>query len=544
MVKTTSKTSTFYWFILIAAIFFSFFIRLRLSDMPLERDEGEFAYIAQLVIDGESPFNAYNYKIPGVSYMYALFMSVFGETDTGIRIGVAIVNIISLIFLFLIVRRLINPFTAAIAAFVYAFMSLDQGVLGNSAHATQYLNMFVLAGIHVYLEAKEHQRKQKLYFMLSGFLTGMAFIMKQPAALFIILIILFMVIEFIKIPSYKITKLISNGLLFGAGAIIPYGIIILISIGFNDFELFWKWTYIYPKNYVSIIEMKDGWNIFQYMFPHVVNGYKLLWIIGGAGMIAMFFLKIESLKKTIILLFVLCSMIAVIPGYYFRNHYFIIFLPALAICIGLAFDYLRETIIKRTGKKTVTSFSLILIFFIISGSLIAQNKTYFFKKDPVELSRQIYGRNPFVEAPRISRVIKANTDSDDKIAILGSEAEILFYADRKSATGFLFTYQLVSPNEYSLKLQKQMIREIEQNKPEILLFVGVSTSWSKHPGAPNEIFEWFGKYANAHYQHAGTIDIANKGTIYKYGAEARQYKPASTQYILLFKRAKAQVNNK
>ncbi|MFW6222176.1 MAG: hypothetical protein ACOC3T_01050, partial [Bacteroidota bacterium] len=277
---------------------------------------------------------------------------------------------------------------------------------------------------------------------------------------------------------------------------------------------------------------------------HIVNGYKLLWIIGGAGLIATFFLKIESLKKTIILLFILCSMIAVIPGYYFRNHYFIIFLPALAFCIGLAFDYLRRAMIKRTGNKTAISFSLIVIFFIISVSSIAQNKSYFFKKDPVELSRQIYGRNPFVEAPQISRVIKANTAPDDKIAILGSEAEILFYADRKSATGFLFTYQLVSPNEHSLKLQKQMIHEIEQNKPEILLFINVNTSWLRHPEAPNVIFEWSGKYTNTYYQHAGTIDITNKGTIYKYGAEARQYKPASTQYILLFKRAKAQANNK
>jgi 4-amino-4-deoxy-L-arabinose transferase-like glycosyltransferase len=536
--KSTSKTSALYWFILIAAILFSFFVRLRLSDMPLERDEGEFAYIAQLILDGESPFDAYNYKIPGVSYMYAFFMTVFGETDTGIRMGVAVVNIISLIFLFLIVKRLINPFTASIAVFVYAFMSLDQGVLGNSAHATHYLNMFVLAGIYVYLKSKEHQDKQKIYLLLSGFFMGMAFIMKQPAALFVLLIILFMVIEFIKTPSYTISKLITNGLLFGAAALMPYGIIVLIAIGFNDFGLFWKWTYVYPKNYVSIIEMKDGWNIFKYMFPHVVNGYKLLWIIGGAGLISTFFLKTGFLKKSIILLFVLCSMTAVIPGYYFRNHYFIIFLPALAFCIGLAFNYLCEAILKRTSQKTGISYVLTGVFFIISISSIAQNKAYFFEKGPEVLSRQIYGRNPFVEAPHISRIIKANTAPGDKIAILGSEAEILFYADRKSATGFLFTYQLVSPNEYSLTLQKQMIREIEQGKPEILLFVGVNTSWSRHPKAPNMIFEWFGNYANTHYQHAGVVDITKNGTIYKYGAEARGYKPQSNQFIHLFKREK------
>ncbi len=57
------------------------FIRYRLLDMPLERDEGEYAYAGQLILQGIPPYElAYNMKLPGTYYAYALGMAVFGQT--------------------------------------------------------------------------------------------------------------------------------------------------------------------------------------------------------------------------------------------------------------------------------------------------------------------------------------------------------------------------------------------------------------------------------------------------------------------------------
>ena len=42
-------------------------VRLRLLDLPLDRDEGEYAYIAQLLLDGVPPYaGAYTMKMPGM----------------------------------------------------------------------------------------------------------------------------------------------------------------------------------------------------------------------------------------------------------------------------------------------------------------------------------------------------------------------------------------------------------------------------------------------------------------------------------------------
>ena len=41
-------------------------IRIRLLSFPLERDEGEYAYFGQLILQGIPPYKlAYNLKLPG-----------------------------------------------------------------------------------------------------------------------------------------------------------------------------------------------------------------------------------------------------------------------------------------------------------------------------------------------------------------------------------------------------------------------------------------------------------------------------------------------
>ncbi len=56
-------------------------IRWRLRDMPLERDEGEYAYAGQLMLQGIPPYQvAYNMKLPGTYVAYAVIMKIFGQT--------------------------------------------------------------------------------------------------------------------------------------------------------------------------------------------------------------------------------------------------------------------------------------------------------------------------------------------------------------------------------------------------------------------------------------------------------------------------------
>ena len=78
----TPKRPRFWpWLIVFAVVLLSSLIRFRLLEMPLERDEGEYAYAGQLILQGIPPYElAWNLKLPGTYYAYAVGMAIFGQT--------------------------------------------------------------------------------------------------------------------------------------------------------------------------------------------------------------------------------------------------------------------------------------------------------------------------------------------------------------------------------------------------------------------------------------------------------------------------------
>src|SRR5215472_10880401 len=74
--------------ILLSVVVFFAGARYRLRETPLERDEGEYAYFGQLMLEGVPPYQlAYDIKLPGTYAAYAMIMALFGESSAGIHSG-------------------------------------------------------------------------------------------------------------------------------------------------------------------------------------------------------------------------------------------------------------------------------------------------------------------------------------------------------------------------------------------------------------------------------------------------------------------------
>jgi hypothetical protein len=135
------------WLVLLAVLLFVGFIRVRLLEMPLERDEGEYAYAGQLILQGIPPYElAYNMKLPGTYYAYALGMAVFGQTPFGIHLMLLLVNSLTCVFVFLLGRKLFGVTAGLVACASFALMSVSPAVLGMAAHATQFVVLFAVPG--------------------------------------------------------------------------------------------------------------------------------------------------------------------------------------------------------------------------------------------------------------------------------------------------------------------------------------------------------------------------------------------------------------
>src|SRR6516162_8909555 len=146
------------WLVVLIAVIIIFAIRFHLRHMPLERDEGEYAYAGQLILHGVAPYKeAYNMKLPGTYAAYALLMAVFGQSPAGIHFGLALVNAVSIILIFLVGRRLLD----VVAAIVFGLVSTSPAVLGLAGHATHFVVLPALAGMLLLLKSNVSSLKSK-----------------------------------------------------------------------------------------------------------------------------------------------------------------------------------------------------------------------------------------------------------------------------------------------------------------------------------------------------------------------------------------------
>src|SRR5262245_3429072 len=89
-------------------------VRWWVRDVAAERDEGEYEYAGQLILQGIPPYQlAYNMKFPGTYYAYSLILAAFGETPRGIHLGLLVVNVGTALLVFLLTRRLLGDFPGA-----------------------------------------------------------------------------------------------------------------------------------------------------------------------------------------------------------------------------------------------------------------------------------------------------------------------------------------------------------------------------------------------------------------------------------------------
>lgn len=528
------QTDKFYWIVLGAIMLFVAFLRARLFSIPFERDEGEYAYMASLILDGIPPYKeAYNMKLPGTYYVYAFFMMLFGRTVEAVHIGLMVVNLGTMFFTFLLGRLVFNRYVGLMAAVCFGLMSFNHTLLGFAAHATQFVIFPAIAGIYYLLLYKDSEKIKHLF--ISGLLLGTSFLMKQQAA--VLLAFAGVCWLLIRIKNFNFKLFAIHGIMYAVSVLLPYLLIVLLMYVQGVFDKFWFWTFSYAQKYASGLSFAEGKQTFDMMFGFITNGSTILWWLATFGCVALFFSKWGLEKKIFGALFIVFSFLSVCPGLYFRNHYWILLLPALGMAIGFLMQFANDIISKKAGLKMLGGLLPALILLFIFYGILNKDKYYYFKNDPVQLSRIIYGVNPFPEAVKIAKYIEDNSRPEDKIAILGSEPEIFFYSNRKSASGYIYTYGLVEQHDYNLTMQQEMIKEVEEAQPEYLIFCRVSMSWLVRPNTPDTIFKWYEKYSQQYYNLVGIVDIMNNGqSVYKFNQELQGYKPQAENSLFVFRR--------
>jgi hypothetical protein len=248
--------------------------------------------------------------------------------------------------------------------------------------------------------------------------------MKQQAVFFIIMGGLVIIMDYVFEKPLKWSELIINTVVYSIGVFIPYVLVLVLMSATGNFDKFWFWTIEYASKYAaSGVTLEDGKMMFGMSFKPMFDEFFIIWILAIFGLVFTWIGKYSIHQKLFATFFAVFAFASICPGFYFRQHYFIVLLPAAGFMAAITMDYFIGLITTKFNYSIFKVLPFVLVI-LVGINAVAKGKQYYLKVKPMILCKMIYGTNPFVESVDIAKYIKDNTLKDDKIAVLGSEPQI------------------------------------------------------------------------------------------------------------------------
>ena len=163
-------------------------------------------------------------------------------------------------------------------------------------------------------------------------------------------------------------------------------------------------------------------------------------------------------------------------------------LPAIALLAGAAVGTVRKLWPRASWLTYGVLCRGVGVFGCAATGVSVSN-------EPIgDYTSYVWSKAPFRKPYKSANYIRTHSGKDSRIAVLGSEPEIPFYAHRHSATGHIYMYGLMEPQPYALTMQKELIRDVETAQPDYVVFVTNPTSWLRRDTSPRKLFDWWAAY--------------------------------------------------
>jgi hypothetical protein len=451
-------------------------LRYPVAEFPFERDEGEYAYVAQRWQLGEIPYrDNFDQKPPAVFFLYLIIQRTLGTSPAALHWGATLYTLGTLTVVFALGKKLFSLSAGLSAAALVAFLTTDASFFGNAANTELFLILPLSTAFLLGLRAVERDSLGSA--VLAGVLAMMALLCKQ-VALYAVVLLLLLPLRYVRRP-WRITL----AMLLGAGvtlaAVVGYFIYHRAGYAFYDCVLGYNLSYasrvplmLYPRLFLESFRpiLLSCWPIF--LFASLA--------VGGA------ILQRRQIDKRPVLFSVLlvllwlgaCSL-GTATGGYFYPHYFLLTVPPLALLAGAGVAFC-------TRQKALLAF-LTTAAIILYGVLVAP--TYYGKASFVQKCLEIYRCDLFAYSPAIADILRRHSDPEDTIFILGTEPQLLYYAERRSATRYKSIYPALSPFADTPQRQRAVLEEVAERDPVLIVTVFHPGSLLHDPRTPPDLFD-------------------------------------------------------
>jgi hypothetical protein len=441
-------------------------VRTPLLPIPLERDEGEYAYIAWRLGYNELPYRDWvDQKPPAVFYIYRLALSLPFEPIRAVHFAGLVFAATSACALFFLGLRFMDRFWAWLGAAVFALLGADPLVQGTAANTEIFmLCPLIFSQIAFFTAAAKDQRNVWL-MLLAGALTGIAVMFKQVA----------IVNWFLLAAAYPIfaqgEKRWRSAISFiawsAAGLLMVVGLVLLYFWRHGGLHEFVDNVFTHNLEYISGVGASARLEYCWGTLTILARTQSIVWVFAAIGLAGLL-TSGRARWSFFLAAWLIASLIGVSASGYFFPHYFQQLLPPLALAAAAGVEWFGGLNFLKIFPLWVRRAALSLTLAVLPAVTLWP---FLFVYTPAEAVRKIYPGNFFAEMPEFAQRIETVTPVETPVFIFGAEPELLFYAHRRSATRYIFLFPLYGPYGDIRERQMAAVREIEHAQPSTVVYL-------------------------------------------------------------------------
>ncbi len=443
-------------------------LRLHYINMPLFTDFAVYTYIGHALGNGGLLYtDLIDNKPPAIYITYMLAEKVFGYNQTTVCLLGIVFSFVSLVFVFLLLRRLGGYIVALIGAAFWILVSSTPALQAEFPNTELFINSFILIALWSFAEYLNNKRN---FLYITGIALAVASFYKMNVVFVLAALALYVMLHK---PGEKtvfgqLAKEMSKLVL---PSVILWGITFIYFGVQNRFDDIYNVLFKALSQYAGNIFgnewefVKTTWFLFIPMLKEIwiLNIFSWLWIV------MVFILK--PAKQKLWLLYGFAGVLLVIGSLRAGSpHYFQVLLPLFCIMSALFFKDVFEQL-KQRPKWTWTVLGGVLAIPIV---ILGYYQFNYMKINPERTAIQKYGYSPSDDR-ELGRILKSLTRPEETIFQWGLAPSLYFYSQRKAASGFLLNQIFYfAPHPLDRVLYAKMVEDLRSSQPVFIVF----TSWT------------------------------------------------------------------
>ncbi len=475
-------------------------LRWNSLNVPLVRDEGEYAYAAQLLRCGQLPYeHSFLQKPPMVVYTYALAGAIAPDTFWFPRVLAMVFVALATCLLGWIARLEFGPGLALPTMWLVTPMLLFPGLWQFTANTEMFMLAPLLGTVAVYVVSRHRHGGPGAWF-LAGILGATAVWYKYTALP--VLVLLFAVWS---VEEWRAGRTMGCGLrtlafglrtyyrwLFGLlGAIVASCSILAPFLAQDGGKRLWECTLVFNRYYTGLAGFGTTalWSTLQLF----LTDWWILFLLPA----------ILVVRRRPRVGFWIGMFLAawVSTGASSHGHYYLVVMPFWALLSAVAIDDLASlgaAELKWSHHGLRSAFTAVVLLLLCLPDLpwVACAKQEF-------AAVKAGGGNPFLESLAVARRVAELTSPNDYVFVAGSEPQILCYSKRLSPTRFVIAYPLMFPTPLAEGYQREAMQDLERHPPAVIVLVQSPLSWLVQPQSPVEFINFLERLLAEHYDLVG-----------------------------------------